>query len=266
MNIVALCKTFRGEEWLKPMFDSIAPFVSKVVFVNSEVSWTGIRGNTCIAEINKLMGDPAKAQKIVSLTKTTTDQDEQCTFGYEYIRQHFPCDYVLLIDTDEIWDNTNFNKALEFLKANPNHNVYRCRLHAYVKSPYYRVVPPDPLCPVVFIKPTISKLGLPARCCSLTPYVIMQDVYYHHYVHVRKSFNLVLEKIISSHNSENDQYADMAEWVPNVWNKLPNVENIHPALGRAHLWKSIKIITEAELPEVLQDPTLAIANQFRRKV
>ena len=87
-SICALVKTFRGEEFVKPMIYSIFDFVEKIVFVNSETSWIGGKGNTCKKEIkemqehidrtNKEKSCNIITDKIVSLDFDTTDQIAQC--------------------------------------------------------------------------------------------------------------------------------------------------------------------------------------------
>lgn len=282
MKIVALCKTFAGEEWIKAMTLSIYPYVEKIVFVNSEISWTGRKGNSCREAINEMLCKNKRwskrrgewiiddcldyDNKIISLNYDTIYQIKQCMFGYDYIKTHIPCDYVMLIDTDEVWDAQDLENAIQFLKENPGYEAYRSGIYTYIKSPYWRVFPVEPLEPVCFIKPNLSDLGNDARCCGLPSITMKNDkgkIPYHHYVYVRNNFNVVLEKIISSHVSENALYEDMSEWIPNIWNKLPNVNGgFHPAIGYKRNWFEIETIEKDKLPKVLREKSFPIMEKF----
>lgn len=257
MNIVALYKTFRGEEFLEASIRSIYDRVHKIVLVNSEISWTGRKGNTCKEVIKKFVDTE---NKLISIDCDTSNQLEQCDIGFQYIKYHFDCDFVMLIDTDEVWDNKNLDSAIKCLEDDPRHDVvYRVGIYTYIKSPYYRVTPIEPLKPVVFVSTKRNYLGSSQRCHGLES-VTMQtkdklSIFYHHFVYVRKDFNTVLEKIISSHVSENREYQDMSEWIPQVWNRLPRLQGkwkdgFHPAIGFQGHWSKLEKVELKSLPEV----------------
>jgi hypothetical protein len=265
-SIVALVKTFRGEEFIRAMTLSIYPHVDKIVFVNSALSWTGGKGNTCYEEISKMMKEDGLKDKIISMECTTTDQLQQCDYGYQWIKKNLEADYVMLIDTDEVWDNENMIRAKAFIEMNPSHLSYRSHIYTYIKSPLYRLDPIEELEPVVFVNTKLPNLGISFRSCDI-PFVRIPDVIFHHYVHVRKNFNTVLEKIVTSHSSESEQYQDMSEWIPQVWNKLPQVEGtwregFHPNVKYKGNWKGIREISRKEMPAVLLDNYFPILEQF----
>ena len=180
-----------------------------------------------------------------------------CMYGFEHIKRNYHCDYIQIIDSDELWDSENYLKAISFLEQNPGLSAYRAQMYTYLKSPFYRVDPPEPLKPVCFINAKLPDMGNQPRGCALNPFVIMPDVWCHHFVFVRSSFNKVLEKLIQSHVSESQPYESMDKWVPECWNKLPdrNLDlfpgGIHPAIGYASHWKAIKEVTLSDLPEIL---------------
>jgi hypothetical protein len=276
MKISALCKTFRGEEWIKAMTMAIYPYMDKIVFVNSEKSWSGRSGNTCKPEIDdmKLNSDPNN--KIISLNCDTIDQFAQCMHGYRWIQNNLKSDYVMLIDTDEIWDDHDLKVALDFIKnRHPGCESYRNSIFTYIKSPLYQVNPIEPLKPVTFVRGDLDNLGKEPRCCDL-PYKLIIDegikegdnaVYYHHYVYVRKKFNTVLEKIISSHVSEGYEYQDMSVWIEEVWKEIPKLsghwkEGFHPCLGFKKNWLGIYEIKRADMPRVLRNNNFPILEQY----
>ncbi len=254
MKIIVLLKSFTGEEWLQPCIDSIYNHVHKIVLLTSKISWIGGEGNPSIPVIKTITEcyDPEK--KIIHINYDEPNQIKHCMHGYRYIQNNFDCDYIQLIDSDELWDKKNYTASLEFIKKNPGYKAYRSEMYTYIKSPFYRIDPPEPLKPVCFIKPDLSDMGLEPRGCSLKPFIIMEDIFCHHFIFVRYHFNGVLEKLIQSHVSEKQPYEDMSKWIPEVWNKLPNCkENFHPAIGYGTSWKRIKQIQYEDLPEVLHN-------------
>lgn len=270
MRIVALCKTFGGYEWVEPMIMSIYDHVDKIVFVNSEISWIGRLGNTCKPLIDKFKKTKDKEDKIISLDYNSIDQLDQCEYGYRYIQENLNCDFVMLIDTDEVWDDFHLNNAKTFLDKHPMYYAYTSALYTYIKSPFYRIMPVEPMRPVVFISPNLKSLGKHSRCFDVDYKVdmdIMVDpplkqgtpaIAFHHYVYVRNDFNTILEKIISSHVSENRYYEDMSWWIPEIWNNIPNVptkykDGFHPAIGFNGNWKKVEIIDKSLMPRVLRE-------------
>jgi hypothetical protein len=265
-SFCSLTKTFRGEEWLPAMILALYPHCEKLVFVNSEVSWTGGKGNTCKPVIAEMMRTMDSERKIVSLDFDTTSQLDQCERGYQWIKENLHCDFTLLADSDEIFDESDILRAKAYIEKYPTHMAYRNKMYTYVKHPLYRLDPIESLHPVTFVNTEMPTLGKNFRSCDL-PYVTMEDVYLHHYVHVRKDFNTVLEKIITSHVSEGDAYQDMSDWIPNVWNKLPEIEGHwrqgwHPNVRFKGNWTGIRKIGVDEMPAVFRHNDFPILEQF----
>lgn len=266
IKLVAFYKVFSGEEWLLPSVLSIYNHVEKIVILTSDYNWSGSKGNPSIPMIENIVFDNDPDGKIIHIHHNEVDQLKHCEFGYNYIRKNLIYDFVMLIDSDEIWDDENLIRAKHHLSAEPLNSgilTYRTQTYTYVKSPFYRVHPIEQLHPVCFVRSTLSNLGTEARACSFKETQLIDDVYYHHFVHVRLSSNKVLEKIITSHISEKQPYREiMDEWVPNCWNKLPNVVDFHVAIGFESTWKSIVVISKSELPQILQNHNFEIMEKF----
>jgi hypothetical protein len=275
MNLVALCKTFRGDEWLLPMTLAIYPYISKIVFVNSEISWSGRHGNHCKKVINEMKETIDPDDKIISLDFDTINQFEQDWHGYKWIEENLNADYVMLVDTDEIWDDHDLKVAKNHIEMHPEFDTYKTNIYTYIKSPLYRVDPIEPLQPVSFIRMGLEDLGGHARCCDpkFKARLVLDEgdsnskIFYHHYVYVRNEFNTVLEKIITSHVSEHRYYYPMDVWIPEVWNKLPNLEGIwktgfHPAEKFRRNWKGVKEISPDVMPRILRVENFPILKQF----
>ena len=271
MKIVAFYKVWSGEEFLIPSLLSIYKHVYKIVLLTSDISWIGGNGNPAIEQIEKFKQEFDTEKKIFHINHDEPNQLKHCMYGYNWIKERWgdKIDWVQLIDSDELWDDTNYTKAIQHLERNPNHNAYRTHMYTYVKSVNFRIEPPEPLKPVCFIKPNLKDMGMEPRGCAIKPFDMI-DCTCHHYVFVRGHFNKVLEKLVQSHVSEKQPYESMDKWIVNVWNTLPNVPEswtrnrggFHPAIGFGRNWKSIKIIGENEMPEILNDARCKYVKRF----
>jgi len=255
MKIVALYKCWSGQEWLQPSIASIYPYVEAIVILTSGVSWIGARDNPSIPEIERIMKECDPDKKIHHVQHDEPNQLVHCEVGYEYIKQAFKdIDWVQLIDSDEVWDRHNIEKAMGWLESNRNTpgNAIRVRTYTYVKSPFYRVEPPEAIEPVCWIRANLPNMGMEPRGCAINPRVTIPDVWMHHFAWVRYHVNEVMVKIIQSHTSEKQPMHDIPYWIVEKWNKLPHAHDFHIAVGFAHHYKSIKQIGREDLPEVLR--------------
>jgi hypothetical protein len=274
MKIIAFYKCWSGEEFLIPSILSIYKHVYKIVLLTSNVSWIGGKDNPSIEQIEKFKQEFDHERKIFHLEYDEPNQLKHCDYAYQWIKERWgnKIDFVQLIDSDEIWDDNNYKKAIECLRNNPKYLAYRTDMYTYIKSPYYRIEPPEPLKPVCFIKPNLKDMGNEPRGCALKPFFHMNGVYIHHYVFVRNHFNKVLEKLIQSHVSEKQPYEDMSKWIPQVWNNLPNIPEswtrhrggFHPAIGYGRNWKNLKKITDNEIPQIIHHPQCEYIKNFGR--
>ena len=248
-----------------PAILSIYNYVSKIVIINSNVSWTGWKGNTCIAEIDKLKNIDTQ-NKIVSLRYDTTDQTAQVDYGFTWIKKNLRADYAMILDSDEVWDDSDLVRALDYIHARPNRKVYRCQMRTYIKHPLYRLSNIELCQPVVFVNAKLPDMGGGWRANNLEG-PVMPGVFFHHFIHVRKDFNSVFEKIITSHASEGYAYQNMGEWIPQVWDKLPELTGkwkagFHPNTEYPASWKGIEVISKDQLPNVLKNNSFDILERF----
>lgn len=247
MKIVAITKTFRGEEFALASLEAIYPYVSKVVYVHSNESWAGRTGNTVIHEISK---HPDPERKIEHIKLNSRDQAAQYQAGYECAEAHYDYDYLMMVDTDEVWARADLEKAIQHLRSNQTAKAFTCNMWSYIKSPFFRVTPKDRLTPVVFIRKGCKIEGI--RGCGLVPKFHMQDVWMHHFCSVRKSLDEVWAKHEDSCGVEKVPKVDKSFWIQQKWNKLPTSNNLLPLSNYAHHWESVRVIGIVDLPEVLR--------------
>ena len=246
MKIVAITKTFRGEEFALASLESIYPYVSKVIYVHSNTSWNGRIGNTVIHEVSK---HPDPDHKIVHLKIDTEDQAVQYQAGYDCAMANYGYDFLMMVDTDEVWAKADIEKAIEHLKSNRAGQAFICKMWSYIKSPFFRVDPEDAGQPVVFIRKGFKIDGIRGFNLKKT---LMDNVWIHHFCSVRKSLEEVWAKHEDSCGVENEPKVDKEFWIEQKWNKLPYSASLLPLANHAHSWQRVRVVDFGDLPEVLR--------------
>lgn len=271
-KIVALYRTWKGEEFVCPSVESIYPYMTKIVFLNTNVNWANHYGkNTVLPVIEKWKKNNDKENKLVLVNKDISAQEEQFEFGMNYINTTLSPDYTMFIDTDEVWDSNNMERALLHLVApdSRRYTAFRCNMHTYVKSPFLRVHPPEPCKPVVFVNS--KKVGgrvAGQRGCEIKDNKIMNDVVMHHFTLVRFNDNIIKEKIPLSNYADKAQAVDVGTWMSKVYSKLDGnaaPTNFHITATAAACWKSVVRVSLNQLPPVLQRRGIPIMQQFMGK-
>jgi glycosyltransferase involved in cell wall biosynthesis len=248
MNIVALYKGFEGTEFLDASIESIYPHVSKIVVINSDVSWSGNTGNTVHKYVDDWKDRCDGENKIVNIMGSWTDQYQQYMHGIKYCQENLKFDYFLIIDTDEVWDDDNLERAKGVLAAdNGNHSGFHVRMYTYVKSPFYRVEPVEPCTPMTFCKSDIPDFG-GIRGSGVHPSLIMENVYFHHFCYVRLGDDVIRRKFTNSHIGDKADHSHCDRWMSRVWNRIPRATNFHPTSGSERCWQRTRIIGPHELP------------------
>ena len=105
------------------------------------------------------------------------------------------------------------------------YNALGSNMHTYIKSPFYRVSPPEYCRPTVFVRPILDVL-LGIRGNHLKPRLTPSDLFFHHFTYVRKYEKDVFKKIWTTLEGDRDdvkqtELVDMDEWIAKKWNRLP---------------------------------------------
>lgn len=247
MNITALYKVFRGREFFEASLKSIYNHVDKIVIVSSEISWTGETGNNT-REVAETFPDPLK--KIFILKHDTKDQLDQYRVGMQHIKLMHGCDWVLLIDSDEVWDEASWEIATETLwNSTREINGYSASMHTYIKEVKFRVDDSKNLQvrPMVFIRPSVSNFGI--RGNGVTPWRYIPGIYIHHFALVRDSVEEVFAKFRTSQIGDKHQpgIVDLDKWKAEVWDKIPGPA-YHYYRGCEQIWEKTIEVTNEDLP------------------
>ncbi len=251
MKIIALYKTFEGEEFIIPSIESIYNYVEKIIIINSNISWNGKIGNTIFPVVEKYKRNHDKDNKIINIIGEWRSQPTQYDFGLKYIQANFKCDYIMLIDSDEIWTDDQLSKCINKVQDdNYKHDAFSCRMFTYVKSIFYRVNPIEPCRPTILIKSNIETLS-GIRGNGIQNKLCLEDIKFHHFCYVRKNDEVIKNKFITSEIGDLNKSKNWKEWKNNVWDKLPNVKDFHPTINAEKCWHEIEIIKKQDLPSVL---------------
>ena len=248
LKVIALIKTFSGEEWLYPCLNSIYDYMTKIVMVHSLVSWTGIKADRVRPAAAQWKAEYDREGKLVEITVEEKDQWQQCDIGYQYIKKNFLCDYVMLVDLDEIWEKEMLDRAFARMRADWRFSAYRCKMWTYIKYPLIKIWPPDPVDTTVFVLAKMPDLGMGFRGRYIEPSFLMRDVYFHHFNFVRRKMSDILDKFNVSHGSEGLLHESWQNWLK-IWKQLPHRQDFQPARGFEKNWRYTEIIGRQDLPE-----------------
>jgi len=253
IKVVALCKTFRGEEFVEAMIESIYNEVDRIVFIHSNISWTGEKVNTVKPVVEKWKDNSDTLSKIYNIDYDCADQVQQYNYGLEYIKNNFDSQYIMFIDTDEIWNDGDINKCKKFIVDTGLLPAYTINMRTYIKNPFYRLTNIEPCTPTVFIKSTCSNV-LGVRGNGVTPRVNIPNIFMHHFTYVRKSEDDVIDKIYSSTKSDGLTTIDINRWKREKWDLLPNptITDLHTSKGFEHYWHGVEEIPFEILPKVFR--------------
>ncbi len=166
----------------------------------------------------------------------------------------------MLVDSDEVWDAVDLRRAIAAIEGNPGVNVFRCQMHTYLRSPFFRVEPPEPHKPVVFVRRAASLAGVRGnrtRGRSL----LMSNVFFHHFTAVRADELEIKCKILRSVTGDGDTNVAVEQWFAEKFLKLPSACNLHYTAGFEHCWERCRVVGLEELPPAVRE--LPIVQRYR---
>jgi len=273
LRIVALYKTFCGEEWVSHSISSIYKWVHKIVFVHSTVSWSGFSGNKVIPAVDEWVRENDVDNKVIQLTGEFPTQDGQYDYGMDYITKNIVnYDFIMLIDTDEIWDDYNLNLALtKYVTSRKlsRINSFKCSIINHIKSIYYIIHPTEGCKPTIFIRRGVRRLS-GTRGNMVKPDFIMCDVFYHHFSWLRRNEKELMQDKLSADAGEpgSVQFRKyLKDWFRNEWKRIPNVHGgFFPLPKLRGCWNTIKIVDESEIPSIIREDRTMLVEYGRSRI
>lgn len=253
--LIALYKAYRGGEWFETSLESIHSEVAGVVVVAASKPWSNSifqLPENCLEPLNRFMRRHPELPVVIAAQEG--NQGAQYKKGLEVIEEQFGLTPgVLVIDTDEVWETWALRMLRSVMTEDKAHHYFRCRLHNYIKRPYWRITPQEPHRPVVGLrnaKATYSKGRFAGQ-----PSVLYRDIAlsYHHFPLVRSDETEILHKL---HNTASQDGPCRSNWLEEVWNKLPAGKNIHPARGYERCWQGVEVIDPLKLPPIVRNNPL----------
>lgn len=261
MGVTALYKTFDGEEWIAASLESIYDHVDHILLVHSDMDWCGRRAaNKVISAIDRWR-QHHDTSKLTELQVSTPEQMEQYQIGLNWLREHRPNDAVLLIDSDEVWDETELLNLLGSLQAHPEGNVFRSTMRTYIRSPFFQLDPIEPIFPVSLIRDSQTFAGV--RGMHTPGLSVKVPCHFHHFTAVREDEASIIEKVRRTGAGEKIRCAHPQQWYRLKFLRLPHVTNFHYAVGYEANWKSVRIIDLNELPLAVRQ--LALVQRYLAK-
>lgn len=253
-SIVALCKTFSGHEFVTAMLDSIYEFVAAIVLVHSDTGWDGQGKNTVRPVMEEWAAFYETYGKVHNLNCPVSGQEAQYAWGLEQVRKVASPDFIMLIDTDEVWGKEDLSNAIALLKRADSSIVrFTCGMYTYIKSPFFRITPPELCHPTVFLRNTKSlKIEGPRGSRTAGPVVHWPGIAFHHFTYVRETEAAVFAKIKTSTIGDGCETVDLEKWRREKWDQLPDAVDLHTTVGMAHSWRRVTEISPYELPECVR--------------
>jgi hypothetical protein len=256
MEVIAICKTFRGHEFVQAMLDSVLPHVSGVILLHSELGWNGECGNTVKAAVEKYFekrtdwGPADYLSKIYEENFDCPDQDLQYLKALEIAAARYPQAVLyLIVDTDEVWRHMDLTQLLRYAEEHPA-DAYCCEINTYLKSPFYQVFPPEPCRPTVLVRPGVAMSG--PRGSKIINKLFIPGVKMDHFTGVRNSLGDVIGKVTSSTQTDGEPMRGTRDWVEDVWNALPSGFDLHWVNQARTAWKRVKQVGISDLPPDVQ--------------
>jgi len=245
---IGLCKAFSGGEWLPAAMEAVREVCDGVVFLRAAAGWrpeVGMQDDVGPV-IESLRTD--SSFPVVEVWGDWRDQGEQYRAGLATVRAHWPDAAVFIFDTDEIWSPVDLQVVKDVALCGVGMGQVTAGLWSYVRSPLYRVNPPETMATVVALA-TADDRPVDRRfmACQSGARVNISPRF-HHMTYVRSDDKVLRQKF--SLTSSQEQMSSDGGWWERVWPHLPWGANLHMTKGAERAWKGIAPILPHELGQL----------------
>lgn len=232
---------FGQEKWILKNLENCYPFVDKIYLSYSNLPW-GYNHSARSTYTNNLDIETIKnsiyADKVEILHGDWLNEQDQRNHCLDKAKSD-GMDYLIIQDADEFYLNEDYLKLVNFIKENPNNDVYRCAWISFWKTTDYVVVNEngDDIVgyPQIAININNGVRFKDRRNPNSDSFITIPDIICYH-----MSFVLTDEECMTklktwghSHEFNTDS------WFNNVWlNWTINTRNMHPIDPKA--WSGTK--------------------------
>ena len=225
MKIGAVICIYDDIEYLSSCISGIVKNVEKIYFLISTKPWFGKPSNnsTVIYYIKDLCKSFDNCEYYIQEWDT---EPQQRNYGM-YLGQIDEMDYVLQVDSDEIYSTNDFSAIRKFIYDNQQYDSFYVHFYTYWKKWYFRIDPPENLVPILAARPTkfFFQKARNGVCPMSSVAIIPREVGVCHHMSYARSDVSIKRKI------ETFSHADeiLKSWYNDVWLRwTPEMENLYP--------------------------------------
>lgn len=248
MRLVANYTVFYGEAFIEWSLRSVYPFVDYIQIAIGDRSWKNMHNETfppidnLKERVRHFMLNEDPEHKIILYTGQWSTDTDQRNFLLE--RSRGLADYIMIIDSDEVWEEAQIKQLRGVLEDNHKRKDYErffgVGIRHYYRSLYWRHDPKTAVCYIYKVEDDITHKWIRHPGFRGEPNIVPLDLYYHHYGYAYPSD--IIKKKVSfwGHNDEvpTSWFEDtFMKWTPNGgvpafsptnndWSKLEHCEVI----------------------------------------
>ena len=245
-------------EYLEISLRPLLPFLSRVLFLISDVPWNGIKSDNSAA-IEFVKNFCALHPHCALVEGHWEHEVPQRNFGLDWMFNH-DVDYTFIVDSDEICKPGHFENILRVIVCNPGPAAFHLEWNTYWKKSYYRIEPRENYRPVIAVKTSSflftgiregstavarSASGVASSGQGYNSALIPPEAaicYHLSYARVDEYMRRKLET-----NSHAAQF--IPGWYENVWLAwTPEMRNLHPVIPEQYQQAVPENMSELPLP------------------
>lgn len=266
IKLAAGYRAFYGKEFLLYSIKSIYPYVERIIIALSKIphsaSFKRQKPDITADFIRKFCDSENKIEIIegswgARSPFASAETVKEAEAGHSnailnYVREKYPCiNYLLTIDTDEIFTEESITGLMKVIKKNPDTCGFNMVSKIYWKGLHYILEESEPgyLPIAVKIMPDVEFTQV-RSINKKNSFNVPPDIYYHHPSYARSS-EAILKKIKTfSHAKEIRK-----DWYKNVWQKWDknkDLPNLHP-LFDGSWWKRAIRVNDADAPQIIRN-------------
>jgi GT2 family glycosyltransferase len=230
-TFAAVCCIYDDDSWLPAAFESVYDACQTIWFLVGERPWNGApTDQTALLARLQTLPDPASKVRIVR--GEWPDEATQRNDGMRLVGES-GADYCFVLDADEIYDPAQLEQAMTLVRQNPQVDAWGIKWFTYWKSYRYRVDPPEPFAPIVFVRVGTGSFVENRVYQAAQQANIPAEVAMCHHMSYARTDEQILRKISTFSHA----HQIVSGWYENVWRKWdanPRMENVHPCWPGAY--------------------------------